>query len=330
MPWGTGAESPALKMAGMDNAAFDLMRDRAAGVGLGVAAAGEGIKTGVRRPSHSSNVRPPMTAWDGFSLLVRIATLFLLGLGYGLLVGRLRSSSDRFGGVVSPPRVEGSDWKFLLFWGITGVAMGGLLPWFDRVWEEKFGRRFESSSRKAWQDVDAERKEAENTAQSYVLVGRGIGAFVGIVFAIVRPCVNFPFVPCRTILTPRPQRKLAWTSTMQVALVLALVNPFLWYLIDRSKTGFLLSAAMSISGTVILLGLDPEMMPTPTTREALRNATGLYRAAAEPKLPSQETIGTGIWIVSVLFCSCVCFGNIGRRLALDGRAPARGRWGGVR
>jgi hypothetical protein len=251
-----------------------------------------------------------MTAWDGFSLLLRVATLFLLGVGYGVLVGRLRSSSDRFGGVVSPPRVEGSDWKFLLFWGVTGVAMGGLLPWFDRVWEEKFGRRFDSTSRKAWQDVDVERKGDENTAQSYVLVGRGIGAFVGIVFAI---------------------RKLAWTSTMQVALVLALANPFLWYLIDRSKTGFLLSAAMSISGTVVLLGLDPEMMPTPTTREALRNATGLYRAAAaEPKLPSQETIETGIWIVSVLFCSCVCFGNIGRRLALDGTAPARGRWGGVR
>jgi hypothetical protein len=269
-----------------------------------------------------------MTAWDGFSLLLRVATLFLLGVGYGVLVGRLRSSSDRFGGVVSPPRVEGSDWKFLLFWGVTGVAMGGLLPWFDRVWEEKFGRRFDSTSRKAWQDVDVERKGDENTAQSYVLVGRGIGAFVGIVFAIVRP--SSPCSMLHNTNTP-PQRKLAWTSTMQVALVLALANPFLWYLIDRSKTGFLLSAAMSISGTVVLLGLDPEMMPTPTTREALRNATGLYRAAAaEPKLPSQETIETGIWIVSVLFCSCVCFGNIGRRLALDGTAPARGRWGGVR
>lgn len=119
---------------------------------------------------------------------------------------------------------------------------------------------------------------------------------------------------------------------MQVSLSLALANPFLWYLIDRSKTGFLLSTAMGLVGTAVLLGLDPGMMPTPATRTTFQNATGLYRAeaTAEPMLPSQETVETGIWIVSVLFCSCVCFGNIGRRLAIDGRAVARGRWGGVR
>ncbi len=33
---------------------------------------------------------------------------------------------------------------------------------------------------------------------------------------------------------------------------------------------------------------------------------------------SRESIEEGIWIMSVLFCSCVCFGNIGRRLALSG------------
>lgn len=171
----------------MDDATFELMRDRAAGVGLGISASSEGIKTGVRRPSHSSTVRPPMTARDGASLVLRVVTLFLLGVGYGVLVGRLRSSSDRFGGVVSGPREEGSDWKFLLFWGVTGVAMGGLLPWFDRVWEEKFGRRFEPG-RKEWRDEDVERKEGDTNAQmDWALVVRGIGAFVGIVFAIVSP-----------------------------------------------------------------------------------------------------------------------------------------------
>lgn len=34
---------------------------------------------------------------------------------------------------------------------------------------------------------------------------------------------------------------------------------------------------------------------------------------------SRESFEGGIWILSVLFCSCVCFGNIGRRLALSGR-----------
>jgi len=33
---------------------------------------------------------------------------------------------------------------------------------------------------------------------------------------------------------------------------------------------------------------------------------------------NRETIEGAIWILSVLFCSCVCFGNIGRRLALSG------------
>jgi hypothetical protein len=32
---------------------------------------------------------------------------------------------------------------------------------------------------------------------------------------------------------------------------------------------------------------------------------------------SRESIEGGIWILSVLFCSCVCFGNVGRRLALS-------------
>lgn len=177
-PWGTGAESPRPQ----DETNFDLLRDRAAGVGLGLSAAGEGIKTGVRRASHSSTVRPPMTFRSGASVLLRVLTLFALGVGYGVLVGRLRSSSDRFGGVVSPPRQEGSDWKFLLFWGVTGVAMGGLLPWFDRVWEEKFGRRFDPRFRGAGVE---EKESGSNPQMDWALVVRGIGAFVGIVFAIV-------------------------------------------------------------------------------------------------------------------------------------------------
>lgn len=35
-------------------------------------------------------------------------------------------------------------------------------------------------------------------------------------------------------------------------------------------------------------------------------------------LISNESIAVSTWIASVLFCSSVCFGNIGRRLALDG------------
>jgi hypothetical protein len=122
---------------------------------------------------------------------------------------------------------------------------------------------------------------------------------------------------------------------MQVSTYLAAVNPFLWYLIDRSKTGFLMSAAFSLTGSAVLMGLDPDLMPVPTVaRGSLRNATRVnYRPGAggrSSSLPSDETIEKGVWMVSVLFCSCLCFGNIGRRLGFDRSAYGRGRWAGVR
>lgn len=124
---------------------------------------------------------------------------------------------------------------------------------------------------------------------------------------------------------------------MQVSLTLATANPLLWYLIDRSKTGFLLSAAVGLAGTIVLLGLNPEIMPAPTSfapasyLDDRTNATG----GGDPALmlggmATQRTVEKGIWVISVLFCSCVCFGNIGRRLALNRSAVGRGRWGGLR
>lgn len=146
---------------------------------------------------------------------------------------------------------------------------------------------------------------------------------------------------------------------MQASLTLALVNPFLWYLIDRSKPGFLLSSAVGLAGSAILMGLNPAAMPSPATSSSSSSPPGVPSSAAaggtaqnhgvgnfnastggtggatSSAAPgwlahSQETVETGIWIVSVLFCSCVCFGNIGRRLALNRSAVARGRWAGVR
>lgn len=126
-----------------------------------------------------------------------------------------------------------------------------------------------------------------------------------------------------------------------------MANPLLWYLIDRSKTGFLLSAAVGLAGSIVSLGLNPEIMPAPTgfasSSSSARgsylggdrnNATGGGDPAGSALmlggLATQRTIETGIWVISVLFCSCVCFGNIGRRLALNRSAAGRGRWGGLR
>lgn len=50
-----------------------------------------------------------------------------------------------------------------------------------------------------------------------------------------------------------------------------------------------------------------------------------------PVIISYETLGVATWIASVLFCSCICFGTVGRRLMvvravggrLDGRVVAQ-------
>ncbi|KAK2062615.1 insulin-induced protein [Colletotrichum caudatum] len=286
-PWGTGAQTP-VKRASVDDTTFELMKDRSSLMR--------------RRSSHRSggNTPSPSTAVTALFTISRAALLFLIGTGYGSMVARLqnehRFSSFQVESMIKP----GYDWQYLTVWGLFGVALGGLLPWFDGVWEDTFGKEEETGT------------SAGDTSpvKDWALVVRSIGVFVGIVFAI---------------------RKLPWASTMQVSLTLALVNPFLWYLIDRSKPGFLLSAAVGLAGSAMLMGINPNVMPTPSSL-TYRNES--ERAYSDPitlgGLASQETIETGIWMLSVLFCSCVCFGNIGRRLALNKSATARGRWAGIR
>ncbi len=113
------------------------------------------------------------------------------------------------------------------------------------------------------------------------------------------------------------QRKLPWQSTLQVSLTLALVNPVLWYLIDRSKPGFIFSAVVGIAGTFVLLKINPNVVPSPALQpRKLTLANVSSHDVRTDSFISHESIGVWTWIASVLFCSCVCFGNIGRRLAL--------------
>lgn len=309
---------------------------------------------------NSSNDNPVMgLLWS----LLRTTLLFALGAGYGVLVTRLPNGDSVTGGY---------GWRYLTFWGAAGVVLGRLLPWFDQVWEEAFGKRTRMTKKEKERRRAAAAAEAaaallqqapppssrtfprktpittlpvETDSNSggvtnppeadWPLVVRSIGAFVGIVFAI---------------------RRLPWASTMQVSITLALANPFLWYLIDRSKPGFLLSAAVGVTGSAILMGLgNPDMMPAPVAgagyhdhhflttsgqpaMDMLNGTTsGLPRSAAARmggmgggSSENAAVFETGIWMLSVLFCSCVCFGNIGRRLALNKSAASRGRWGGVR
>jgi hypothetical protein len=117
-------------------------------------------------------------------------------------------------------------------------------------------------------------------------------------------------------------RKLPWQSTQQLSLTLALANPALWYLIDRSLSGFILPSVISIVGTTILVALNPSVVPSsaPLGYEAsflARNATGLLEGPSSELILgvfSSEFVGVWTWIASVLFVSSVCFGNIGRQL----------------
>ena len=101
---------------------------------------------------------------------------------------------------------------------------------------------------------------------------------------------------------------------------LSLVNPFLWYLVDRTRAGFWLSTFIGITGTIILCQVNPGMIQAPETYyDRFRSAVEGNQPDGEGEMLlgvlSYETVGVGAWMWSVLFCSCVCFGNIGRKLA---------------
>jgi hypothetical protein len=110
-----------------------------------------------------------------------------MGMLYGLLVRHLHDDRQ-----LAPFQVEGilkprNDWKYFVFWGVSGVALGSLLPWVDGLWEENFenGSR---EGREGSQSPEAETEELDSSGlfgADWTPVIRSVGAFVGIAFAIV-------------------------------------------------------------------------------------------------------------------------------------------------
>ena len=91
----------------------------------------------------------------------------------------------------------------------------------------------------------------------------------------------------------------------------ALANPVFWYVIDRTRAGFYLATALAVTGTSVLVMFVRDIVP-------LRLPTMAPAAPGTPPflgLITYESIGLVTWITSVLFISCLCFGNIGRLLA---------------
>ncbi|CAK7267730.1 hypothetical protein SEPCBS57363_002739 [Sporothrix epigloea] len=341
-PWATGAESPTCELLaeqpeidGDENtmaataeeidevrkaskSLMMLQRQRMQGqrFGAGVGADIDADHTAERATGSAPAVASVKSqALAALFVVARAALLFTFGMGYGVLVSRLRSETlitfDDFG-QPTPSQVEAGsvpayvasyDWRYLVSWGVSGVALGTLLPWFDGVWDRAFGNSG---------GMLVKARTAPET--DWALVVRGIGAFAGVAFAM---------------------RKLPWTSTMQASLTLALANPFLWYLLDRSKSGLLLAAVIGFVGSGALMALDLDLTPNPGTHpwpyyedtrmtgfsgssaashrnDSSRGAMSGSSSSATRKLTAE----TAVWMLSVLFCSCVCFGNIGRRLAL--------------
>ena len=67
--------------------------------------------------------------------------------------------------------VGGYNVRFLLLWGLVGVALGSLLPWIDYFLDETEGGSTDG--------------EGGGGMVDWMQVVRSIGAFVGIAYAIV-------------------------------------------------------------------------------------------------------------------------------------------------
>ncbi|PHH62162.1 hypothetical protein CDD82_2029 [Ophiocordyceps australis] len=165
-PWGTGAQTP-VRRSGIDDATYQLMRDRA----------------------HSQRHRRAITSTPrtraALDTLSSLALLFVLGCGYGALVGTLHGDEQQEAQLRSYYIRPGLNWRYLTFWGAAGALLGSSLPWLDRVWEKTV----------AGDEADLYPSRKEScVGTDWTLVMRAVGAFVGIVFAI---------------------RKLAWASTLQ-------------------------------------------------------------------------------------------------------------------
>lgn len=68
----------------------------------------------------------------------------------------------------------------------------------------------------------------------------------------------------------------------------------------------------------IILGLKPELMRS-SINSSTATSFGPDSTGADFAFVTsitQEGVAVRTWVASVLFCACVCFGNIGRQLAI--------------
>ncbi|KAF7592867.1 hypothetical protein BBP40_012279 [Aspergillus hancockii] len=221
---------------------------------------------------------------------LKSALLFGFGIVYGIITIHLHENHW-----ITPVKLENvhyyGSWEYLAFWGVAGIVLGNVLPGLDLFSEVATVNNAKQTS------TD---EENEERTLSWVAAVRSVGAFVGIAFAM---------------------RRTPWQSTTQASATLALANPVLWYLIDRTRTGFFMSTIVAVGGMGIVLALRPDLVPSSAgaSATAIPALNGTLREYGLGTGVTQESLAVRTWVASVLFCACVCFGNIGRQLAIFAR-----------
>lgn len=293
-PWGTGAETPGHTGVGWPGNAYET--------GTGGADAGLSMKSAARRASgksklqteirRSSQTRKARSGVAKYAVLFfKLAALFTFGVLYGLIVSHLHDTRQL--AAVHVKGVDRESWFYVTTWGCAGVALGSLLPYIDLLWSRH------STLYKTEEKEQAEKDGESPISEQINDVVRSVAAFVGVAFAI---------------------RRLPWQSTLQLTLTLALVNPALWYILDRSKPGLSFSLIVTSILTSLMFLSNPTALPSPSA-PAVTNATHApsilnHRPDMFAGIISYDNLAVVTWVGSVLFCSCVCFGSIGRRLGV--------------
>lgn len=279
-PWGTGAQTPSQRKS-LDGYTPEEPQ---------ITWSGGGQPRSVNKP------RLQRAGLRGYyiPLALQTALLFAFGTGYGSIVTHLHKTQQ-----ITPvplPSVDRNANYYLLAWGLFGIVVGNGLPivdeWLDDTEEQESVQR---SGHKRSNSGSSDHGRDDSLGPIWYSAVRSVGAFVGIAFAVVS---EIPSMMAQ-VLT-RMQRKLPWQSTLQVSSTLALANPVLWYMIDRSMPGFAFSTTLATVGTVLLALMNPNFVPVPAIHQAV----------------ASEQVGVYMWLASILFCSTLCFGAIGRKLQL--------------
>ncbi|UPX17677.1 uncharacterized protein EKO05_0008018 [Ascochyta rabiei] len=299
-PWGTGAETPGHAAMGWNGGLYDGTSGAEAALSMkekARRASGNGKLQAERR--RSSSTRRARGGVAKYAILFfKLAALFMFGILYGLIVSHLHDTRQL--AAVHVAGVNRESWVYVSIWGCAGVALGSLLPYMDLLWSRHHAS--DDPDEKAQDDKEADPPISEQIHD----VVRSVAAFLGVAFAI---------------------RRLPWQSTLQLTLTLALVNPALWYILDRSKPGLSFSLIVTSVLTSLIFLSNPTALPSPSGI-AVGNVTSADSARRQQQQQQQQqqhlfvglisynTLAVVTWVGSVLFCSCVCFGSIGRRLAV--------------